>query len=156
MAAGLHADFIDMAMANTLAQPRGLVVLGVPIELGAVTVDSYIVAGISDHITPWTNCYRTTQLFAGRSRFVLSTSGHIAALVNPPGKPRAAYYVNDHQDCDAQEWLINAQQQEGSWWIDAGLWLDDRCGALKPAPPRLGSNRVQPLADAPGTYVLDK
>ena len=89
MTAGLHADFVDMAVSNSLTRPGGITVLGVPLDLGKVTVDSYVVAGIADHITPWENCYRTTQLLGGTTRFVLSTSGHIAALVNPPGNPKS-------------------------------------------------------------------
>ncbi len=91
MSAGLHADFVDLAMDNKLVTPGGLTVLGTPVDLSQVSVDSCIVAGIADHITPWQNCYRSTQLLGGESRFILSTSGHIAALVNPPGSPKATY-----------------------------------------------------------------
>ncbi|KRA38715.1 MULTISPECIES: PHA/PHB synthase family protein [unclassified Nocardioides] len=156
MTAGLHADFVDMAMENQLTRPGALTVLGVPIDLGSVTVDNYVVAGIADHITPWENCYRTTQLFGGRSRFVLSTSGHIAALVNPPGNPKSTYYTNDDHGADAKAWLSGAQTQQGTWWNDVPVWLNERCGDLKAAPKELGSTRLQPLVDAPGTYVYDK
>lgn len=156
MTAGLHADFVDLAMENQLTQAGALSVLGVPIDLDAVTVDNYIVAGIADHITPWENCYRTTQLFGGKSRFVLSTSGHVAALVNPPGNPKATFHTNDEEGLDAKAWLTGAQTQQGSWWNDAAVWLNERCGDLKPAPKELGSTRLQPLVDAPGTYVYDK
>ena len=88
MTAALHADFVDLAMENSLTRPGALTVLGVPIDLGKITVDTYVVAGITDHLTPWENCYRSAQLFGGTTRFVLSTSGHIAALVNPPGQPQ--------------------------------------------------------------------
>ncbi|MFW6868512.1 PHA/PHB synthase family protein [Nocardioides sp. CPCC 206347] len=156
MTAGLHADFVDLAMENQLIRPGALSVLGVPIDLGSVTVDNYIVAGIADHITPWENCYRTTQLFGGKSRFVLSTSGHIAALVNPPGNPKATFHTNDDHGADAKAWLKGAETRQGSWWNDGTAWLNQRCGDLKPAPKDLGSTRLQPLADAPGTYVYDK
>jgi polyhydroxyalkanoate synthase len=156
MPAALHADFVDMAIDNQLTNPGALSVLGVPIDLGAVTVDSYIVAGIADHITPWENCYRTTQLFGGDTRFVLSTSGHIAALVNPPGNPKATFHTNDDHGADPKAWLKGAVTHEGSWWPHAATWLDERCGELKPAPKELGSTRLQPLADAPGSYVFDK
>ncbi|MFC7503175.1 PHA/PHB synthase family protein, partial [Nocardioides sp. GCM10030258] len=156
MTAGLHADFVDLAMENQLIRPGALSVLGVPIDLGSVTVDNYIVAGIADHITPWENCYRTTQLFGGKSRFVLSTSGHIAALVNPPGNPKATFHTNDDHGADAKAWLKGAETRQGSWWNDGTAWLNERCGDLKPAPKDLGSTRLQPLADAPGTYVYDK
>ncbi|HEY1119021.1 MAG TPA: alpha/beta fold hydrolase, partial [Acidimicrobiales bacterium] len=156
MSAGLHADFVDMAVDNLLTRAGGITVLGQPIDLGKVTVDSYIVAGIADHITPWENCYRTTQLLGGDSRFILSTSGHIAALVNPPGNPKATFHTNDEHGADAKEWLKGAETHQGSWWNDVALWLNERCGELNPAPKELGSTRLQPLAAAPGTYVFDK
>jgi len=156
MTAGLHADFVDIAVENSLTRPDATTVLGVPIDLGKVTVDSYIAAGIADHITPWENCYRTTQLFGGTSRFVLSTSGHIAALVNPPGNPKATFHTNDDTTLDAKTWLKGAETHQGSWWTDVAGWLAGRCGELKPAPKELGSVRLRPLVDAPGTYVFDK
>ncbi|MDQ6523161.1 alpha/beta fold hydrolase [Nocardioides sp. LHD-245] len=156
MPAGLHADFVDLAVENQLTRADALTVLGQPIDLGRVTVDSYIVAGIADHITPWENCYRTTQLFAGTTRFILSTSGHIAALVNPPDNPKASFHTNDDHGTDARAWLTGAQAHQGSWWNDVSGWLDQRCGDLRPASQELGSTRLQPLAEAPGTYVFDK
>ncbi|HET7691283.1 MAG TPA: alpha/beta fold hydrolase [Nocardioidaceae bacterium] len=155
MSAGLHADFVDLAVGNLLTRPGGLTVLGVPIDLGRITVDSYVVAGIADHITPWENCYRTTQLFGGTTRFVLSTSGHIAALVNPPGNPKATYHTNDDDTSDPQVWLKGAETHQGTWWADVAVWLDERCGEKKKAPETLGSVRLPALADAPGTYVFD-
>jgi polyhydroxyalkanoate synthase subunit PhaC len=76
MSARLHADFVDLAMDNKLVTPGALTVLGTPVDLSQVNADAYIVAGIADHITPWQNCYRSTQLLGGESRFILSTSGH--------------------------------------------------------------------------------
>ncbi len=160
MTAGLHSDFVDLAIGNLLTRPGALTVLGQAIDLGRVTVDSYVVAGIADHITPWENCHRTTQLFGGRSKFVLSTSGHIAALVNPPGNPKASYHVNDSgtdaELVDPRVWLKGAETHQGTWWTDLAAWLDERCGERRPAPAELGSTRLQPLAAAPGTYVFDK
>jgi polyhydroxyalkanoate synthase len=155
MTAGLHADFVDLAIDNTLAKPGTLTVMGVPIDLSKIEVDSYVVAGIADHITPWQNCYKTTQLLGGKTRFVLSTSGHIAALVNPPGNPRASFYLNPDTPVSADEWLAQAEAQQGSWWTDVSTWLDERCGARKPAPSELGAPGLAPIAPAPGTYVFD-
>src|SRR6476661_7229656 len=126
MAAGLHADFVDLAVDNSLVTAGELTVLGVPIDLAAIDTDAYIVAGIADHITPWQSCYRTTQLLGGTSRFVLSTSGHIAALVNPPGNPKASYQVNKSNPADATEWLQSADTRQGTWWTDASAWLAER------------------------------
>jgi polyhydroxyalkanoate synthase len=155
MSAKLHADFVDLAMENHLVTPGALRVLGVPVDLSRIEVDAYVVAGIADHITPWQNCYRSTQLLGGDSRFVLSTSGHIAALVNPPANPRASYQTNKDNPADAQQWLRTAETQQGSWWPDWLTWLGERCGPEKKAPSKLGGGGLRPLVEAPGTYVFD-
>jgi len=155
MSARLHADFVDLAMDNKLVTPGALTALGTGVDLSQIDVDAYIVAGIADHITPWQNCYRATQLLGGKSRFVLSTGGHIAALVNPPGNPKATYQTSNANPADPAEWLKTTQTQQGSWWPDLLAWLGDRCGADKPAPPGLGGGGLRPLVDAPGTYVFD-
>jgi polyhydroxyalkanoate synthase len=156
MPARLHADFVDLAMKNHLVTPGALTALGVPVDLSKVDVDAYIIAGVADHLTPWQNCYRSTQLLGGRSRFVLSTSGHIAALVNPPGNPKASYQTNNDNPADPRRWLEAAETRQGSWWPDLVAWLGERCGAEKPTPRRLGGRGLQPLVDAPGTYVFDR
>jgi poly[(R)-3-hydroxyalkanoate] polymerase subunit PhaC len=155
MTARLHADFVDLAVDNKLVTPGAVTVLGTPIDVAAVATDGYLVAGIADHITPWQNCYRSAQLLGGKSRFILSTSGHIAALVNPPGNPRAHYQTNNGTPADAEDWLRTAETQEGSWWPDLLAWLGDRCGPAKPAPDGLGGGGLRPVIDAPGTYVFD-
>ena len=118
-------------MDNKLVTPGKLTVLGTPIDLSQVRVDSYIVAGIADHITPWQNCYRSTQLLGGESRFILSASGHIAALVNPPGSPKATYQTSKTNPASPADWLKTAQSEQGSWWPDMLAWLATgavRCG----------------------------
>ena len=155
MSARLHADFVDLAMDNKLVTPGALTVLGTPIDVSGVAADAYLVAGIADHITPWQNCYRSTQLLGGKSRFVLSTSGHIAALVNPPGNPKARYQTNNSTPADAADWLSTAETQQGSWWPDLLAWLGDRCGRQQPAPEDLGGGGLRPIIDTPGTYVFD-
>jgi polyhydroxyalkanoate synthase len=119
-------------------------------------VDSYVVAGVSDHITPWESCYRSAALLGGTTRFVLSTSGHIAALVNPPGNPKASFHAGGDVTVDSKAWLKDSEVHLGSWWTDLGPWLDERGGARRPAPTRLGSSRLRVLAEAPGTYVFDE
>jgi polyhydroxyalkanoate synthase subunit PhaC len=155
MSARLHADFVDLAMENHLVTPGAMTVLGRPVDLSRVEADAYVVAGIADHLTPWQNCYRSTQLLGGDSRFILSTSGHIAALVNPPGNPKASYQTSKDNPADPQQWLRTAETQEGSWWPDMVAWLGERCGAEKRAPSRLGGGGLRPLVEAPGTYVFD-
>ena len=155
MSARLHADFVDLAMDNKLITPGALTVLGTPIDLSKINADSYIVAGIADHLTPWQSCYRSTQLLGGTSRFILSTSGHIAALVNPPGNPKARHQTSKNNPANPADWLKTAQTEQGSWWPDLLAWLGDRCGADKPAPEELGGGGLRPLVEAPGTYIFD-
>jgi polyhydroxyalkanoate synthase len=126
------------------------------VDLSLVDVDAYVVAGISDHLTPWQNCYRTTQLLGGATRFVLSTSGHIAALVNPPGNAKASYQTNDPTPADSKEWLAGAQTHGDSWWPDLVAWLTAHGGETRPAPAELGGAGLNPLVEAPGTYVFDR
>jgi polyhydroxyalkanoate synthase subunit PhaC len=156
MSATLHAGFVDLAMDNTLATRKAMTILGVPIDLSTVDVDCYLVAGVADHLTPWPACYRTTQLLGGgEHRFILSTSGHIAALVNPPGNPKAGYQVNPESPADPREWIKGAQDRQDSWWPDAAAWFGARCGPDRPAPDQLGGGGLRSLVEAPGTYVFD-
>jgi polyhydroxyalkanoate synthase len=150
----LHRDFMELSLSNDLVRPGERVVLDTPIDLSQITVDSYQVAGISDHITPWESNYRSTQLLGSDPRFVLSTSGHIAALVNPPGNEKASYQVNGSNPPEAEAWLRGATTHKGTWWDDYVAWLGERSGAEKPARKRLGGKGFKPLDPAPGTYVL--
>jgi polyhydroxyalkanoate synthase subunit PhaC len=144
LAAGLHRDFIRIALDNLLAEAGALTVLDTPVDLGAIDVPAYVVAGMNDHIVPWENAYRSGQLLGGDTRFVLSTSGHIQALINPPGPDsRASYHVGEDRAAPAR----------GSWWPDYVAWLDERSGADRPARRKLGSRRHRALAKAPGSYV---
>ena len=156
MPAGLHRNFIEIAMANALTKPGATSMLGSPLDLSKIDVDSYVVAGIDDHIVPWPSAYRATQLLGGNIRFVLSTSGHVAALVNPPSNPKATYRLAPGNPPDHREWLAQAETVPGSWWPDYTTWLADRSGDMKQAPRTLGNAKFPPLDPAPGTYILDR
>jgi polyhydroxyalkanoate synthase len=155
MSVKLHRDFVAVAIDNGLTRPGGVTVLGTEIDLAKVTVDSYVVAGVADHICPWQSCYRSGQLLGGKSRFVLSTNGHIAALVNPPGK-KSSYQVADDTTADPAEWQQTASTEQGSWWPNYAAWLAERSDGETPAPATVGTARRPPLEEAPGSYVLDQ
>jgi polyhydroxyalkanoate synthase subunit PhaC len=156
MPAGLHRNFIEIAMANALTKPGAAGMLGSPVDLSKIDVDSYVVAGIDDHIVPWPSAYRATQLLGGNSRFVLSTRGHIAAMVNPPSNPTATFRLAPGNPPDHREWLAQAETVQSSWWPDYTTWLADRSGGMKQAPRTLGNANFLPLDPAPGTYILDR
>jgi polyhydroxyalkanoate synthase subunit PhaC len=154
LAAGLHRDFIRLALDNTLTRPGALDVLGSAVDLEKVDLDTYVVAGSSDHIVPWQSAYRSTQLLGGDSRFVLSTSGHIQALVNPPdADSRSSFRIADEHPPEADEFLEHAATLPGSWWPDYVAWLGQRSGELRRAPRKLGSRAHRATAKAPGSYV---
>ena len=153
MPAALHRDFIDIAIANALTKPGAISMLGSPVDLSKIDLDGYVVAGIEDHISPWPSAYRATQLLSGNMRFVLSNSGHIAAMVNPPSNPKATFRLASSNPPDHRAWLAQAETVQGSWWPDYTAWLADRSGEEKEAPRILGSAKFPPLDPAPGTYV---
>ena len=156
MPAALHRDFIQISAKNSLSRPGAVTVLGSPVDLGSITVDSYVMAGAVDHISRWQNCYRTTQLLGGSTRFVLSTSGHIAAIVNPPGNKRANYRsAGEQAPSDPAHWEELATTTQGTWWTDWDEWLGERSGGTRPAPARLGNRRHKVVGAAPGEYVLE-
>jgi len=156
MTAGLHRDFLELGAANTLVRPGTATMLGSPVDLSAVNRDSYIVAGITDHICPWQSCYRSARLLGGQPRFVLSTSGHIAAMVNPPGNEKARYQLAQECPDDPKEWLRRAEARQGTWWSDYAGWLSEHCGEENAAPTEMGGSGLSPIGEAPGTYVYDR
>jgi polyhydroxyalkanoate synthase len=134
--------------------------LGSPVDLAKITSDAYIVGGVADHICPWQATYRSARLLGSKdNRFVLSTSGHIAALVNPPGNPKASYRtgpVSPEGPEGPEQWLDSAQQFADSWWPDYVGWLGERSGSEVDAPKTLGGEDLPPLGPAPGSYVMEK
>jgi hypothetical protein len=129
---------VAIASENRLRERGGVTLLGTSVDLASVTTDSYLVAGVADHIAPWQNSYRTTQLLGGGKRFVLSNSGHIAAIINPPTNKKASFRTaGEHTPADPAVWMRESVAQEGSWWTDWNVWLAERSGGTKPAPRRL-------------------
>ena len=153
--ATLHRQFLDAFGNNLFVKPGGVNVLGTPVELGRIRMDTYIMGAIADHLTPWQGCYRATQLFDtdSDSTFVLSNSGHIAGLVNPPGNPKSKYFTGPEPGPDPNEWLSKATERQGTWWEHWADWMIARSGGERPAPQELGSARHPVIEPAPGRYV---
>jgi len=156
MTARLHADFLDLALRNALTDAGAAHMLDQPVDLSSIDTDGYVVAGIADHISPWQGCYRSAALFGGSTRFVLSTSGHIAAIVNPPDNPKATHQVSENLTAEADEWQRTTPMTQGSWWPDYLEWLTERSGPERDAPAELGGAGLVALDAAPGVYVLDR
>jgi len=151
----LHAQFLDIFQNNPLPEAGAITVLGEPVDLKRIKVETFITAAMTDHLTPWKACYRSTQLLGGESTFVLSNGGHIAALVNPPGNPRSSYYAGPKPGPDPDKWLQQAEKRTGTWWEVWADWTLKRSGGERDTPTTLGSEEHPALCKAPGTYVQE-
>jgi polyhydroxyalkanoate synthase len=157
MPAALHREMLSMGLQNALVEPGGVRMLGTPVDLGTVTADTYVIAGVADHISPWQACYRSARMLGSKDlRFILSSSGHIAALVNPPGNPKASYRAGNVDERDPTRWAASAETHDDSWWPDFSAWLAQRGGEQKPAPTELGGHGLTALDPAPGSYVHER
>ncbi|CAM3796041.1 class II poly(R)-hydroxyalkanoic acid synthase [Pseudomonas wadenswilerensis] len=154
--AAFHGDLIELFKNNPLLRPDALEVCGTPIDLKQVTTDIFSVAGTADHITPWQSCYKSAQLFGGKVEFLLSNSGHIQSILNPPGNPKARYMTNSEMPPSALDWQENSTKHTDSWWLYWQTWLAERSGKLKKAPANLGNKAHVAGAAAPGTYVHER
>lgn len=151
--AALHHQLLDIVTQNQLAKPGAANVLDTPIDIGRISTDTYVVAGLTDHITPWSGCYHTTHMVSGDCRFVLSSSGHVQTLVAAPGHKNMYYFTNSHNPPTAEEWRTGAERHEGTWWEDWVAWLEPRSGEKRPAPTEPGNEEYPGMEQAPGFYI---
>lgn len=149
-------QLLEIAEHNLLAAPGGLSLLGAPVDLARVTVDTYVIGAETDHLVPWRGAYRTTQLLGGDATFVLSGGGHIQHLVNPAGNPKARYRTGPPPGPDPAAWLSEATVYQGTWWDHWTAWVAARSGPDRRAPRKLGSRKHPPIETAPGLYVRAK
>jgi polyhydroxyalkanoate synthase len=150
--AAMHSFYLrSLYLRNELAKGE-MEVAGQQLSLSDITNDTYVVGAINDHIVPWHSSYKTCELLGGTVRYVLSSGGHIAGIVNPPG-PKAWFEATDHAPADAEKWRAAAAKHNGSWWEDWTVWADTRAGN-RVKPPAMGSSRYPVVGDAPGDYVL--
>jgi polyhydroxyalkanoate synthase len=153
--AKFHAQLIDSFVGNQFTEPGAMTVLGTPLDLTRVDCDKYLVAGVTDHITPWKGVFNTARAFGGHNEFVLSSSGHIQSLINPPGNPKSKFLLNPAGAASPEEWLAGAQTHAGTWWNHWREWLVARSGKKRKASAELGNANHPPLDKAPGTYVSE-
>jgi poly[(R)-3-hydroxyalkanoate] polymerase subunit PhaC len=153
MPAQMHSFYLrNMYMRNQLREPGGLTLAGVPIDLSKVTVPTYFVSAMEDHIAPWKTTYAGPGLMNGEARFVLSGSGHIAGIVNPPSANKYGYWTNEDLVETADAWFASATQHEGSWWNDWRAWITPYLD--REVPARIpGKGKLQVIEAAPGSYA---
>ncbi len=153
MPAAMYSFYLSSCYVENRLARGEMELVGRRLDLGDIGAEVYVLAAKEDHIAPWTSSYRTTQLLK-RVSFVLSSSGHIAGIVNPPS-PKARHWTNEALPPDPQVWLDGAACHEASWWEDWADWIGERSGEQR-KPPSVGSRRHPPLAPAPGDYVHEK
>jgi len=153
MPARMHSYYLrNMYMGNKLREPGALTLAGVPIDLSKVEVPTYFVSAMEDHIAPWKTTYAGPGLMRGDRRFVLSGSGHIAGMINPPAANKYDYWTNDALADSADEWFAGAAQHAGSWWTDWRAWIEPHLERQVPA--RIpGKGKLPVIEAAPGSYA---
>jgi polyhydroxyalkanoate synthase subunit PhaC len=149
--AAMHAFYLRALYRDNQLAKGEMELAGQVLSLADIKSDAYIVGAVNDHIVPWPGSYQATRVLGGAVRYVLSSGGHIAGIVNPPG-PKAWYEAGEHSPEDPARWREAAERHEGSWWEDWTRWADGRAGRLVPPPP-MGSDRYPAAGEAPGEYV---
>ena len=154
MPAEMHSFYLRCCYVENQLAKGEMTLAGTRLDLSAVKADAYVLSAREDHIAPWKSAYATTGLLGGDARFVLTSSGHVAGIVNPTTSNRRKYWTNDPLPADggADAWLAGAEEHPGSWWVDWARWVGSRSGRRRP-PPGMGSADHPPSGDAPGTYV---
>ncbi len=152
MPAKMHSRYLRSCYLDNEFSRGKFVADGVLVDPGSIRQDTYVLSAVDDHIVPWFSAYKTTQLLGGDNTFVLSTSGHIAGIVNPP-HPKAKHWTNPSLPADSRQWLAGATLHDDTWWNNWVPWIAARAGDLVPAPGAHGSMAHPVLGDAPGSYV---
>ncbi|GAA4984330.1 alpha/beta fold hydrolase [Pseudonocardia tropica] len=155
MPAAMQTEYLrTLYLENRFAEGK-LELAGERLDVADIRPDSYIVTAESDHIAPWKSVYTGASKIGGTVRFVLSNSGHIAGVVNPPS-PKSRHWFGESGELPAraEDWRDDATERKASWWEDWTPWIAERAGKEVAAPKRIGSDAHPPLEPAPGRYVL--
>src|SRR5687768_8749843 len=153
MPARMHSFYLrNMYQNNLLAQPGGITLKDQPIDLQLIKTPTFMPSTREDHIAPWKSTYAATQIFSGPMKFVLSASGHIAGVVNPPAADKYCYWTNTKLPKTPDAWLETAKQSPGSWWPEWSKWLQKYGGGNVDARAP-GTGGLPAIEEAPGSYV---
>lgn len=153
MAAGVHSQYLRECYLNNRLAKGQMTLDGVRIDLKKVKLPVYNLAAREDHIAPLPSVFRLGQNLGGDTRLVVSGSGHIAGVVNPPEAQKYQYWTNDEGAPTVEDWLKGATEHKGSWWPDWLSWITPKSGKkVKARVP--GAGKLKAIEDAPGSYVL--
>ena len=154
MPAAMHSFYLrNMYLENNLIKPGGISLDGVEVDLRTIKTPSFILSTSEDHIAPWKATYVAKNTYSGPVKFVLSGSGHIAGVINPPSdKMKYGYWTNDSKSGDPDAWLKGATEHPGSWWPEWYKWVSKHAGKKIPARKPKDS-KIPVIEAAPGRYV---
>jgi len=155
MPAANHMFYLRNCYLENKLSKGQMVIDNVKLDLGDVTIPVYNLATREDHIAPAKSAFLGSKFFGGPVKYVLAGSGHIAGVVNPPGKPKYQYWTGDAPLGSLDKWMEKAAEHPGSWWPDWIDWIKQLDGAAVPARAP-GGGKHQPIEDAPGSYVKMK
>lgn len=155
MPAGVHSFYLRECYLNNSLSKGKMTLDGVRIDLSKVKLPIYNLAAREDHIAPLASVARMAEFMGSETKLVVSGSGHIAGVVNPPEARKYQYWTNDASPNNLESWLSSATRHEGSWWPDWAEWITARSGD-RIAAPQPGDGKLEVLEDAPGTYVRIK
>jgi len=153
MPAANHSYYLRSCYLENRLSTGTMVLDDTLLDLSKVKVPIYNLATREDHIAPAESVLYGSQFFGGPVKFVLSGSGHIAGVVNPPSSAKYQYWTNDViRDVSLFDWIRGAQEHKGSWWPDWREWIGHIDAEQVPARG-VGSEALPPIEDAPGSYV---
>jgi polyhydroxyalkanoate synthase len=141
-----------MYLKNKLAEPGGIVLNGMPVDLSKVTIPIFLQSSEDDHIAPYRSVYKATRQYSGPITFMLAGSGHIAGVINSPEMNKYHFYTSPELPENVEEWIASSKRHAGSWWPYWHQWLYRKSGPKVPARVP-GDGRLVAIEDAPGRYV---
>ncbi|WP_372964589.1 PHA/PHB synthase family protein [Marinobacter sp.] len=152
----MHSYYLrEMYLHNRLVEPDALTICGETINLAEVKIPSFFLSARQDHIAKWKTTYKGARVYGGDVQFVLSGSGHIAGVINPPYKEKYGYWTNNALPESPDDWFNESEMHDGSWWPYWREWVKKYEGAQVPA--RIpGDGKLEVIEDAPGSYVKVK
>lgn len=146
-----HSFYLrNMYLNNYLVKKNKIQLLGTPLDLSEISVPSYFLAAKDDHIVPWKSCFQGSRYLGGKTKFVLTSSGHVAGVVNPPHRKKYGYWTSRKKNITTEQFIENSIFNEGSWWNDWSVFLKTHSGELRVFKK---SNKKKAVGDAPGDYV---
>ncbi|WP_341763723.1 class I poly(R)-hydroxyalkanoic acid synthase [Candidatus Tisiphia endosymbiont of Beris chalybata] len=149
--ATMHSYYLrNMYLNNLLKEPNGLTLLGTPIDLSKIDCNSFFLAAQEDHIAPWQSVYEGVKLLNGHKTFCLTSSGHVAGVINPPLNSKYNYKTHNDLTVASESWLINSIEHQGSWWTYWLTWLQNNSGIQLPS---IDYSNLTAIEEAPGSYV---